>query len=48
MRENKLADISTDFFVQIIALVKDPKAKWSTGNCQANGNIRLLANYDHI
>ena len=27
MKENKLADISTDFFVQIIVLVKDPKAK---------------------
>ena len=27
MKENIFADISTDFFVQIIALVKDPKAK---------------------
>ncbi|MBQ6182293.1 MAG: hypothetical protein IJK33_00175 [Clostridia bacterium] len=30
MKENKLADISTDFFVQIIVLVKDPKAKHGT------------------
>ena len=27
MKENKLADISMDFSVQIINLVKDPKAK---------------------
>ena len=27
MKENKLSDISIDFSVQIINLVKDPKAK---------------------